>query len=209
MIFLLYLAQVIRNNPVQEQRLLSPRTSDMAAADAMNLVKVLHQLLTFADAMSPMKGLHKLVTFDNAMSLMKELHELFTLAFISVTYFCFKNKLVWKLTPSPPPFTIKRHIYHFYDRCKSYFIWMTTSLVFLKLNDVVLYYQKKIFLDTQKFHCLWVGHFSGMATNPNPPYNASCLWPISWLAIWRTWIKWLVSLLSSNQKNFTSDIELW
>ena len=76
----------------------------MATADAMTLVKVLHQLLTFTDAMSPVKGLHELVTFDNAMSVMKGLHELFTLTFISVTYFCFENKLVWKLTPSPPLF---------------------------------------------------------------------------------------------------------
>ena len=140
--------------------LLSHRTSDVAAADVMTLIKVLHQLLTFADAISPMKGLHKLVT----------------LVFIFVTYFCFENKLVWKLTHFPPPFTIKRHIYHFYDCCKSYFVWTATSLVFLKLNDIVLYYQRKIFLDTSNFHCLWVGHFPGMATNPYPPhYNASCL----------------------------------
>ena len=136
--------------------LLSPRTSDMATADAMTLIKVLHQLLTFADAMlqrvmqSPMKGLHELVT----------------LAFISVTYFCFENKLVWKLTPSPSPLT-----YLLFICCKSYFVWMATSLVFLKLNDIVLYYQKKIFLDTKKFHCLWVGHFPGMATNPYPHYS--------------------------------------
>ena len=84
--------------------LLSPRTSDVAAAYAMTLIKLLHQLLIFADAMSPMKGLHKLVTFDYAMNLVKGLHELFTLTFISVTYFCFKNKLVWKLMPFPPPF---------------------------------------------------------------------------------------------------------
>ena len=132
--------------------LLSPRTSDVAAADVMTLIKVLHQLLTFADAISPMKGLHKLVT----------------LVFISVTYFCFENKLVWKLTHSPP-FIIKRLIYHFYDCYKSYFVWTPTSLVFLKLNDIVLYYQRKIFLDTNKFHCLLVGHFPGMATNPYPP----------------------------------------
>ena len=150
--------------------LLSPRTSDVTTADAMTLIKVLHQLLTFADAMSPMKGLHKLVTFEDAMSPMKGLHKLVTLTFISVTYFCFENKLVWKLTPSPPPFSpSKKHIYHFDDHCKSYFIWMATSLVFLKLNDIVLYYEKKIFLDTKKFHCLWVGHFPGMATNPYPP----------------------------------------
>ena len=55
--------------------LLSLRTSDMATADTMTFVTVLHQLLTFADAMSPMKGLHELVT----------------LAFISVTYFCFEK----------------------------------------------------------------------------------------------------------------------
>ena len=47
--------------------LLSPRTSDMAAADAMTLIKVLHQLLTFADAKIPIKGLHKLVRFEDAM----------------------------------------------------------------------------------------------------------------------------------------------
>ena len=52
--------------------LLSLRTSDMATADAMTLITVLHQLLTFADTTSPVKGLHELVT----------------LAFISVTYFC-------------------------------------------------------------------------------------------------------------------------
>ena len=46
---------------------------------------------------------------------------------------------------------------------------MATFLVFLKLNDIVLYYQKEIFLDTKKFHCLWVGHFPGVATNPYPP----------------------------------------
>ena len=69
--------------------LLSPRTSDVAAADAMTLIKVLHQLLTFADAMSPIKGLHELVTFEDAMSPVKGLHELVTLAFISVTSFCF------------------------------------------------------------------------------------------------------------------------
>ena len=57
--------------------LLSPRTSDVTAANAMTLVKVLHQLLTFADAMSPVKGLHELVT----------------LAFISVTFFCFRKKV--------------------------------------------------------------------------------------------------------------------
>ena len=97
----------------------------------------------------------------------------------------------------------KRHLYHFYDHCKSHFVWTATSLVFLKLNDIALYYQKKIFLDTKKFHCLWVGHIPGMATNPYPPpphiithlaYDS-----ISWLAICRTWIKWLVSLLFSNQ----------
>ena len=85
--FLLYPVQVIRNNSgVQEQRqtlykccichhfsLLSPRTSDVAAADAMTLITVLHQLLTFADAMIPIKGLHELVT----------------LAFISATFSCF------------------------------------------------------------------------------------------------------------------------
>ena len=42
--------------------LLTPRTSDVATADAMTPVKVLHQLVTLADAMTPMKGLHKLVT---------------------------------------------------------------------------------------------------------------------------------------------------
>ena len=72
-----------------------PQNQFVVAADAMTLVKVLHQLVTFPDAMSPVKGLHELVT----------------LAFISVTYFCFENKLVWKLTPSPsPPFTIKKHL---------------------------------------------------------------------------------------------------
>ena len=149
--------------------LLSPRTSDVAAADAMTLVRVLHQLLTFADAMSPIKGLHKVVTFEDAISPLKRLHKLVTLAFISVTFFWFENKLVWKLTPSPPSFTIKRPIYHFYDCCKSNFIWMFTFLVFLKLNDIVLYYEEKICLDTQKFHCLWVGHFPGMTTNPYLP----------------------------------------
>ena len=84
--------------------LLSPRTSDVATANAMTLVKVLHQLLTFADAMSPVKGLHKLVTFEDAITPVKGLHKLVTLAFSSVTYFYFENKLEWKLTPSPPPF---------------------------------------------------------------------------------------------------------
>ena len=76
MMFLLYLAQVIRNIPgVQEQRKqctnvvdiitlvpLGPRTSDMATADAMTPVKVLHQLVTLADTMTPVKVLHQLVT---------------------------------------------------------------------------------------------------------------------------------------------------
>ena len=70
----------------------------MATADAMTLITVLHQLLTFADAVSHVKGLHKLVT----------------LAFISVTYFCFENKLVWKLTHSPP----STHISHFITAVK-------------------------------------------------------------------------------------------
>ena len=47
--------------------LLSPRTSDLATADAMTLVKELHQLLTFADTMIPIKGLHKLVRFEDAV----------------------------------------------------------------------------------------------------------------------------------------------
>ena len=110
--FLLYLAHVIRNNPgVQEQRQmlykccivdvitlvpLSPRTSDVATADAMTLIKVLHQILTFTDAMNPVKVLHKLVTFEDAITPVKGLHELVTLslAFSSVTYFCFENKLL-------------------------------------------------------------------------------------------------------------------
>ena len=100
--FLLYLAQVIRNIPgVQEQYqmlykcvdiitlvLLTPRISDMATADVMTPIKVLHQLLTFVDAMSPVKGLDKLVTFEDAISPVKGLHKLVILAFISVTYFC-------------------------------------------------------------------------------------------------------------------------
>ena len=69
--------------------LLTPRTSDMVAADAVTPIKVLHQLLTLAAAMTPMKGLHELVTFEDAMTPVKGLHELVTLAFISVTYFCF------------------------------------------------------------------------------------------------------------------------
>ena len=69
--------------------LLSPRTSDVATADAMALVKVLHQLLTFGDAMIPVKGLHELVTFEDAMHPIEGLHELVTLAFISVTFSCF------------------------------------------------------------------------------------------------------------------------
>ena len=77
--------------------LLSPKTSDVVAADAMTLGTVLHQLLTFADAMSPMsqavKWLHKLVTFLDAMTPVKGLHELVTLAFISVTYFSFESLL--------------------------------------------------------------------------------------------------------------------
>ena len=70
---------------------LSPRTSDMTAADAMTLVTVLYQLLTFVDVMSPVKALHELVTFEDAITPMKGLHELVTLAFSSVTYFCFEN----------------------------------------------------------------------------------------------------------------------
>ena len=73
--------------------LLSTKTSDMVAADAMTLGTVLHQLLRFADAMSPVKGLHKLVTFLDAMTPVKGLQELVTLAFISVTYFCFESLL--------------------------------------------------------------------------------------------------------------------
>ena len=89
--------------------LLSLRTSDVATADVMTLITVLHKLVTFADAMTPMKGLHKLVT----------------LAFISVTYFCFENKF--------------QHIsIIYYLSCKSYLFWMATSLLFLKLNDIVL-----------------------------------------------------------------------
>ena len=91
--------------------LLSPRTSDVTTANAMTLVKVLHQLLTFADAISPMKGLHKLVTFEDAMTPMKGLHELVILAFFSVTYFCFENKLLWKLTSSPSPFSPSKDIF--------------------------------------------------------------------------------------------------
>ena len=71
--------------------ILFPRTSDVAAADAMTLGTVSHQLLTFADAMSPVKGLHELVIFEDTMSLVKGLHELVTLAFISVTFFCFRK----------------------------------------------------------------------------------------------------------------------
>ena len=66
--------------------LLILRTSDVAAADPMTPVKVLHQLLTLADVMTPMKELHKLFTFANAMTPLKGLHKLVTLAFISVTY---------------------------------------------------------------------------------------------------------------------------
>ena len=151
--------------------LLSPRTSDMATADAMTLVKVLHQLLAFADAMSPMKGLHKLVTFEDAISPLKGLHKLVTLAFNSVTYFCFKNKLVWKLTTSSsPPFTIKRHIYQFYDSCKSYFIWMATSLVFLNLNCSVLS-EENIF-GHQKIPLLVGGSFSRYGHQPISPVTA-------------------------------------
>ena len=69
--------------------------------------------------MTPVKGLHKLVT----------------LAFISVTYFCFENKLVWKLTHCPP---LSTHIYHFITTVKVICLGMATSLVFLKLNDIVL-----------------------------------------------------------------------
>ena len=60
--------------------LLTPRTSDMAAADAMTPMQVLHQLVTLADAMTPMKGLHELVT----------------LAFISMTYFFFSKQDIVK-----------------------------------------------------------------------------------------------------------------
>ena len=63
--------------------LLSPRTSDVAAADAITLVKVLHQLLTF--------GLHNLVTFEDAMHPIRGLHEFVTLVFISVTFSCFQK----------------------------------------------------------------------------------------------------------------------
>ena len=97
---------------------LSLRTSDVATADEMTLVTVLHQLLTFADAMSPVKGLHEFVT----------------LTFISVTYFCFENKFVWKLTYSSPFNTYLS----FYHSCESYLYWTTTSLVFLKLTGIVL-----------------------------------------------------------------------
>ena len=73
----------------------------MAAADAMILIKVLHQLLAFGDAMIPIKGLHKLVAFEDAIHPIEGLHKLVTLAFISVTFPVFENKLVRKLTPSP------------------------------------------------------------------------------------------------------------
>ena len=64
----------------------------MAPADAMTLIKVLHQLLTFANSMSPVKALHELVTFEDAITPMKGLHKLVTLSlvFSSVTYFCFE-----------------------------------------------------------------------------------------------------------------------
>ena len=87
----------------------------MATADAVTLVKVLHQLLTFADAISPVKGLHKLVT----------------LTFISVTYFCFENKLVWKLTLSPSPLLPSKDIF---------IIFMTTVKVILFGWPLLLYF---------------------------------------------------------------------
>ena len=63
--------------------LLFPRTSNMVTADAMTLVKVLHQLVTFPDAMSPVKGSHKFVTFEDAISPVKGL--------------CYTNLLHWHL----------------------------------------------------------------------------------------------------------------
>ena len=106
--------------------------------------------------MTPVKGLHKLVT----------------LAFISVTYFCFENKLVWKLTHSLPPFNT---YFSFYHCCKSYLFWTATSLVFLKLNDIVLWYEKKIFLDSKKFHCLCWVVFQVWPPIHTPHCNESCL----------------------------------
>ena len=50
----------------------------------------------------------------------------------------------------------------FYESCKIFWVWMTTLLVFLKLNDIVLYNEEEIFLDTKKCHCLWVGCFQGL-----------------------------------------------
>ena len=37
----------------------------------MNIMKVLHQILTFSDAMIPVKRLHKLVRFEDAMNPIK------------------------------------------------------------------------------------------------------------------------------------------
>ena len=189
MMFLLYLAQVIKNIPgVQEQRQMLYKhcrhhhfratipqnqwrgccwCNDISSKCYTNFLHLQMQWVLWKGYMN----LLHLSWFEHAMTPIKGLHDILLHRHLSsVTYFCFEDKLVWKLTPSPPLFSPSKHIIIiFMTALKGNFIWLATSLVFLKLNDIVLYYRKKIFLDTKKFYYLWVGHFPGMATNPYPP----------------------------------------
>ena len=138
----------------------------MATADAMTLVKVLHQLLTFADAMSPVKGLHKAVTIEHAISPLKELHEPVTLAFISVTYLCFENKLVWKLTPSHLP---SKDIFIIFMTIVKVISFGPPLLLCFSIS-IVVYYQKKNYNSGhQKIPLLVGGSFSRYGHYPIPP----------------------------------------
>ena len=82
------------------------RTSDVAAADAMTPVKVLHQLVTFANAMTPKKGLHELVTFADAMTPMKGLHKLVTFANAISPYVMFRERFVHFCLKSHEPMSL-------------------------------------------------------------------------------------------------------
>ena len=127
----------------------------------------------------------------------KGLHELVTLAFISETFSCFWKKLVWKLTPPMA-----------WSKC-IFIIFMTTVKVILFgwplflcfWNWMILFctIRRKYFCTPKNsIACGWI-IFQVWPPTHTPHYNASCLWPISWLTIWKIWIKWLVSLLFSNQ----------
>ena len=96
--------------------------------------------------MTLVKVLHQLITFADAMIPVEGLHELVRFEDAMHPIKGYMNLLHWHLFLQLFP------------------VWTATFLVFLKLNDTV-YCQKEIFLDTKKFHYLWVG----MATNPYPP----------------------------------------